>query len=114
MGGGDGSGVDMERNGCAERAERDGHAEQGAVARWVRVCNVRGAGRAWADTGRGLWAEGAASVATGRGARVRSRGSGQGADGRGGADVGRGAGGGRSGHSSWARMRKVGDGEAVS
>jgi hypothetical protein len=77
MGGGDGSGVDLGRNGCAERAERDGHAEQGAVARWVRVCDVHGTGRAWTDTGQGRWEvgtstpagtrpEGAASVATGR------------------------------------------------
>jgi hypothetical protein len=84
MGGGDGSGVDVERNGCAERAEWDGHAEQGAVARWVRVCDVHNARRAWADTGRGRWEVGTSTPAGTRverpawrrdRTRTRSRGS---------------------------------------
>jgi hypothetical protein len=85
--GGRGSVVDVGRKGYAERARRDGRAEQGAVARWVWVwvCDVHGAGMgrhgartlgsghvdASGDTGRGpAWYGKCGETGRGRGGSV--------------------------------------------
>ncbi|KAJ7692178.1 hypothetical protein B0H14DRAFT_3175492 [Mycena olivaceomarginata] len=130
--------------GCAEASrggggqDEDGSAwAEGMAAVWTWIGT--GAQRGRNGTGmpnRGQWRDGCGCATArtlgsrhvdaggdaGRGSGQRGDGTGPargveaapGGDGRGGADTGGGTGGGRSGHSSWARMRKVSGGEAVS